>query len=103
MSKYVLTPIAKADIIDLWTYIAQDSEESANRVEQAIYEACDLLAESPMMGHTRKEFTSRDLLFWTLTRYRNYVLVYSPHTSPLQIVAVVHGRRNLPGVLSQRQ
>ena len=36
MSVYVLTPLAKADIFDIWSYIAEDSEQAADRVERAI-------------------------------------------------------------------
>lgn len=36
MGVYALTPLAKADPFDVWSYIAQDSEDAANRVEQAI-------------------------------------------------------------------
>jgi plasmid stabilization system protein ParE len=35
---YVLTPLAKADIFDIWSYIADDNEDAADRVEQAIYD-----------------------------------------------------------------
>ena len=48
MSSYVLTPLVKADIFDIWSYIARDSENAAHRVEQAIYDACAFLAESPL-------------------------------------------------------
>jgi len=40
MSGYALTPLAKADIFDIWSYIATESEDAADRVEQAIYDAC---------------------------------------------------------------
>ena len=30
---YVLTPLAKADIFEIWPYIADDNEDAANRVE----------------------------------------------------------------------
>jgi plasmid stabilization system protein ParE len=40
MSAYVLTPLAKAGIFDIWAYIAENSESAAGRVEQAIYDAC---------------------------------------------------------------
>ncbi len=46
MSGYALTPVAKADIFDIWSYIAKDSEDTAARVEQAIYDACAFLAEA---------------------------------------------------------
>ncbi len=52
MSGYVLTPLAKADIFHIWSYIVDDSESAADRVEQAIYDACAFVAEGPMRGHT---------------------------------------------------
>ena len=56
-----------------------------------------------MRGHTRADFTNRPLRFWTLTRYPNYAVVYRPETSPLQVIAVLHGKRNARRVLKQRQ
>ncbi len=105
MSVYALTPLAKGDIFDIWSYIADDSnsEETANCVEQAIYDACAFIAEAPMRGHTRSDLTSRPLRFWTLTRYPNYTVVYRPETSPLQAVAVLHGKRNIRRILKRSQ
>jgi plasmid stabilization system protein ParE len=103
MSAYVLTSLAKADIFDIWSYIAEDSEGAADRVEQAIYDACTFVAEAPMRGHSRPDLTTRPLRFWTLTRYPNYAVVYRPDRSPLEIVAVMHGKRNIRRILKQRQ
>ncbi len=50
MSGYALTPLAKADIFQIWSYIAGDSERAADRAEQAIYDACAFVAEAPMRG-----------------------------------------------------
>jgi plasmid stabilization system protein ParE len=102
MSAYVLTPIAKADIFDIWAYIAENSETAADRVEQAIYDACAFLADGPLRGHTRPDLTPRVLRFWTLTRYPNYTVVYRPETAPLEVIAVLHGKRNIRSVLRQR-
>jgi len=102
MSVYALTPLAKADIVDIWRYIAADNEDAADRVEQAIYDVCELVAQSPAHGHSRSDLTSRPLRFWTLTRYPNYTIVCRPETSPLQVIAVIHGKRNLPRILKQR-
>lgn len=63
MSIYALAPLAKADIFDIWCYIAEDSEDAANRVEQAIYEACAFVAEAPLRGHSRRDLTTRSLRF----------------------------------------
>jgi plasmid stabilization system protein ParE len=71
-------------------------------VEQTIYDACAFLAEGPLRGHTRPDLTTRQLRFWTLTRYPNYTVVYRPETDPLEIVAVLHGKRNIRRILRQR-
>jgi plasmid stabilization system protein ParE len=103
MSVYVLTPLAKADIFDIWSYIAEDSEDAADRVEQAIYAACEFVAETPMCGHSRPDLTTRSLRFWTVTRYPNYAVVYRAETTPIEIVAVMQGKRNIRRILKQRQ
>ncbi len=102
MSGYALTPLAKADIFEIWCYIADDSEDAADRVEQAIYDACAIISEAPTRGHSRPDLTTRSLRFWTLTRYPNYTVVYQPGTAPLQVVAVLHGKRNIRRILKQR-
>jgi plasmid stabilization system protein ParE len=102
MSAYVLTPLAKFDIFNIWSYIADNNEDAAASVEQAIYDACAFIAQASMRGHSRSGLTPRNLRFWTLTRYPNYTVVRRPETAPLQVVAVLHGKRNLRRVLQQR-
>ena len=63
MSGYALTPLAKADVFAIWSYIAEDSEDAADRVEKAIYDACAFVAEAPMRGHSRPDLTARTLGF----------------------------------------
>ena len=102
MSDYALTALAKTDIFDVWSYIAEHNQNAADRVEQAIYDACDFLAEGPLRGHLRPDLTPRPVRFWTVTRYPNYTIVYLPETAPLQIIAALHGKRNIPRILKQR-
>ena len=102
MSAYALTPLAKADLFSIWSHIAGDSEGAADRVEEAIYEACAFVATEPMRGHSRPDLTTRPLRFWTLTQYPNYAIAYRPETVPLEIVAVLHGKRNIKRILKQR-
>jgi plasmid stabilization system protein ParE len=102
MSGYALTPLAKRDIFAIWSFIAQHSELAADRVEGAIFQACSFVAESPLRGHTRADLTSNPLRFWTLPRYPNYTIVYWPDTNPVQIIAVLHGKRNVRRVLENR-
>jgi len=89
MSIYALTPLAKSDIFEIRSHIAVDNVEVAARVERAIFDACELLAESSLRCHFRRDITPLPLRFWTLTRYPNYTVVYRPETAPLQVVAVL--------------
>jgi len=102
MSRFALTPLAKADIFNIWSFIARDNEDAADRVEQEIYNACAFLAEAPLRGHCRPDLTGRPMRFWTLPRYPSYTVVYLPETAPLQVLAVLHGKRNIPRILKQR-
>ena len=43
LSACALTPLAKADVFDIWAYIAENSESAADRVERAIFDACVFL------------------------------------------------------------
>lgn len=73
-----------------------------NRVDQAIYDACESIAKSPFIGHTRRRLTKREVRFWAVTPYTNYLIVYRPETTPTQVVAILHGRRNVRRVLKDR-
>ena len=99
MAGYQFTPQALDDLFEIWSYIARDNTSAADRVEQAIYSACELLANSPLAGTTRKDLTSLPVRFWVIPPFPNYFLVYDPQTEPLQIIRILHGARNIPVIL----
>jgi hypothetical protein len=43
MSRYELTAQAKEDVLTIWEYIVRDSLQATDRVETAIYEACNFV------------------------------------------------------------
>jgi plasmid stabilization system protein ParE len=96
---YQLTPRALSDLGDIWDYIAEDYVKAANRVESAILLACSSLARHPLLGSKRSEITLQPVRFWTVSRFPNFIVVYRPETKPLQIVTVLHGRRNIRAIL----
>jgi plasmid stabilization system protein ParE len=100
---FVLTPRARSDLFEIWCYIAENNEEAANRVENAVFDACAFVAQNPLLGHTRNDLTTRNLRFWRLSRYPNYAVIYRPETIPLEIVSVLHGKGNISRILKQRQ
>jgi antitoxin ParD1/3/4 len=100
MSGYSLSPQAVEDLFEIWQYIAQDSEDAANRVQSEFFETFGALARIPGQGHRRKNLTTKPVLFFALY---SYLIVYQADVNPIRILALVHGRRNVKRVLKQRQ
>lgn len=100
MSAYRFTPQAVEDLSDIWSFIAKDNPEAADRVEAAVFRACDLLADSPFVGSTTTDLTPLPVRFWIVQTYSNYVVVYDPKTKPLQMIRILHTARDLSSVLT---
>lgn len=99
MNTFVLGREAEADINDLWDYVADDSVDAADRIVAALFDAFEELAQFPAMGHKREDVTTLAVRFWPVG---NYLIVYRPESDPIQVVAVVHGKRDVPSFLRQR-
>lgn len=98
--RYVLAPQAARDLVDIWRYLrGESSEETADRVESVIREKFIYLAAFPGGGHIRSDLTKAPVRFFSVY---SYLIVYRPETKPLQIVAILHGRRDTPKLLKKR-
>ena len=70
-------------------------------MESKLFENFATLARNPGLGHKREDLTRLPVRFYRAFPYQ-YMIVYRP-TSPLEIVSVLHGRRNLKEVLERRE
>ena len=59
MPRVTRRPLAEADILELWDYIADDSLAAADRWVDRLDEQFRLLAAQPMMGRARDELAPR--------------------------------------------
>lgn len=100
MSGYRFTPQAFTDLFDILDFIAQRNPEASDRVESAVFQACDLLVNSPLAGSIRTDLTSLPLRFWIVQPYSNYLIVYDPAKKPLEIIRILHAARDLPSLLT---
>lgn len=101
-ASFELTPQATEDLDAIWWFIAEDNREAADRVETEIIATCRRLAKHPLMGSKRQGITHLPVRFWTVTKFPNYIIVYRPDMVPLQVVAVLHGKRDLKQVFEKR-
>jgi plasmid stabilization system protein ParE len=99
MTPYRLTRDALDDLDALWEYIAVDNLDAADRVVADIFRACEQLAESPGIGHTREDLTDRPLRFWSVGRY---LVIYRYDQRPIDIIGVLHSARDVLRILLDR-
>ncbi len=96
MKRFTLSPQAAEDIHEAWGYIGRDNLDAAQRVRLRILEACRAIAQNPSVGHRRTDLTDKPVLFWPSNPY---LIIYNPARKPVEIVRVVHGARDIPGLL----
>lgn len=88
-------PYAKADLVDVVTYIAVDDVEAAYRVHDEIANQTAALAEYPLMGREGRVAGTREL---PISRTA-YVVAYRVGEDAVTVLRVFHGARRWPDTL----
>lgn len=92
MARFTRTAQAEEDLIEIWTYVAADNVDAADRLLDRIDDVCGQLAENPRMAPLREDL-SKELRALVVGRY---LLLYRERSFGAEIVRVVHGARHLP-------
>ncbi len=98
MKPFKLSPEAAKDVREIWSYIAQDNPRAARRFRLKLFEACQILAGHPGIGHRRQDLSDKPVLFWPVG---SYLIVYYPARRPIEIVRVLHGALDISAVLTE--
>ena len=100
MDAFLLSEEAIQDIDAIWSYLAEQAgAKIADHVVDEFFEAFERLATMPYSGHSRRDLTERPVRIATV---RSYLVFYVPATKPIQILAILHGRRNIRRLLKER-
>lgn len=91
MPVIIKSPRAKSDLVEIWDYIAEDSEARADAFIDRIDKKFRTLAQRPGMGRLRDELAV-DLRSFPVGRY---VIFYRPLSNGVNIVRVLHSARDL--------
>jgi toxin ParE1/3/4 len=94
MAALFFTRQAQEDLIDIWLHIAADDPGAADRVLDRLEQAAMNLAENPRMGPARDDI--RPGLRYLVSD--TYLILYQLAEDGVEIVRVVHGRRDLFGL-----
>lgn len=94
---YRLTRRARRDVLDIWRRIAEDSETAADRFIDLLTRHFRLLGDNPHVGQRREELRPGYRSF----PVGEYLILYRIREPGVQILHVVHGRRDLEVVFGK--
>jgi toxin ParE1/3/4 len=97
--RLVFRPEAEADLTDIHDHIAGDSPVRAKRFVTLLRERCGALRQHPRMGRARDELRPglRSL------PVERYLVIYRVLEDAVEVVAVVHGSRDIEALFPGRQ
>jgi len=99
VKSYVVAPDAEDDLKQIWRYLLGEAGlATANRIQGELVDAFEGLADFPGKGHSRHDLTRHDVFFFSVYRY---MIVYR-RTKIVEIVAVLHGKRDVRRLLKTR-
>jgi toxin ParE1/3/4 len=84
-------PLAEADLLDIWDFIANESFEKADRFLQKIETKLKILAESPGMGRNRDELVPSLQSF----PVGSYLIFYRCINQGIEVIRILHGARDI--------
>ena len=99
MPQVTRRPLAEADILEIWDYIADDSLTAADRWVDHLDEQFRVLATQPSMGRARDELAPDVRSF----PFGRYVIFYMPLDDGIDVVRVLHGARDVDAVFNPEQ
>jgi len=99
MRPFRLTPAAEDDLFDIWSFIARDNQEAADRLQTELLAACQRVADKPDTGHWRRDLTDKPVRFFTVRQ--TYLIVYDPASQPLAVIRLLHGARDVSAQLEE--
>ncbi|TAN46651.1 MAG: type II toxin-antitoxin system RelE/ParE family toxin [Methylococcaceae bacterium] len=91
MTKVIHTRKARSDLLSIWSYIAEDNPDAADKLLDAIDKKCALLGENPRLGQARADIAPAMRHF----PVKNYLILYQERPSGIEVVRVIHGSRDL--------
>ena len=102
MPSVKIRPLAWRDITETAEYLESNAGmEMADRFVDAVMAELELLSKMPQMGALggfRSE-EARDIRRWPITNFERWLIFYDPTGSPVEVVRVLHGARDINSIL----
>lgn len=96
-NRYELAEAARNDLKNIWTYIAENNPNSADKFMRQFAMKFQLLADNPKIGRTHDKFVFNLRSF----PYKDYVIFYFPVENGVEIYRVLHGARDIDSLFEE--
>lgn len=87
--------IARTNLAEIAEFIAEDSKVQAGRVISGIRKTCHTIARTPGIGRFRPDLTEGIRSF----PVGSYVIFYHVASDVVEIIAVIHGARDVTRIM----
>jgi toxin ParE1/3/4 len=95
---------ARQDLIDIFRYYAvQSGLETANRLLRQVEATFGRLAAEPALGtyYDADHPAFATVRFLTIPRFKKYLIFYRPVAEGIEVVRLLHGARDIAGILAE--
>lgn len=96
-----LSDAAEADLVEITEYIAKHNPRAAARLLDKCLDRFGMLVRQPLLGESCDELRT-GLRQFTVERYVIFYRI-APETGVVDIVRVIHGARDIPGIFEKPQ
>ncbi len=93
----LISPRAEDDLREIWSYIADNNQDAADRVIGELMTKFKLLEHNPKLGRTRHELLVNLRAF----AVKKYVILYMPLENGVEIFRILHGARDLDAIFDE--
>jgi toxin ParE1/3/4 len=83
-------PIAKADLVDVWLFIAEDNVAAADAYIERLQHVCVLIAANPLLGVRRPDIAEGVSSF----AVDDHVIYYELDNEDISVLRVWHAARD---------
>jgi toxin ParE1/3/4 len=98
--RIIWSPEAEQDLLDIWSYLAREASFTvADTQIRDIVHACQLLGDHPLAGRLREELAP----MLRSVAANPYVVFYRLTGKAVEIVRVLHGRRDIDSIFADDQ
>jgi plasmid stabilization system protein ParE len=103
--RVILRRAVPDDLSSILDYLGARSPAAADRFIDAVQSALNKLTQFPEAGSLKqfRDARLRGVRTWRVPGFKKYLIIYRPIDIGIEVLAVLHGSRNLRARLRERQ